>query len=121
MKFSVFVALIGSTAAIRYYPGCNQAAPAPEPTPAPAPCQAEGNYCDAQGDLPLPAYSGSLDASGRLAQPGAGGADGYGSLSSENAASQQSIGASVLTIPDKNIVTDQAKVHESVAKGQRKA
>lgn len=120
MKFSVFVALIGSTAAVRYY-DC------PQPKPI-LPCQQKEQQqeqaqftCDDQQALPLPAYSGQLDAASRLPQPGAGGCDGYGRLSSESAASKTTIGASQLTIPDKNIVTDQAKVHESVAKGERKA
>jgi len=67
--------------------------------------------------LPLPEYSGKSSA--QLSQPGDGGADGYARLSSQSADASSSISASQITIPDKSFVTDQAKVHESVAKGER--
>lgn len=114
MRFSTFVALVGTAAAVRFESQCG----CPVATPAP---QYDCGCDDAK--LPLPSYAGSagLDASNKLAQPGAGGSDGYARLSSQSASSRSSIGASQISVPDRNSVTDQAKVHESVAKGERRA
>jgi hypothetical protein len=109
MKFSVFVALLGSASAVTF---CGNAPAAPV-------CGQQQFSCDDQSNLQLPAYNGN----NLKAQLGAGEGctDGYGKLSSESASSKTTIGASQITIPDKHIVTDQAKVHEEVAKGERQA
>jgi hypothetical protein len=118
MRFSVIVALVGSTAAIKVT-GCGNGAAANYCAPAPA--EQAGYNCDDQVPLPLPQYSGNLDASCRIPKPGAGGADGYAKLCAESAESSTAIAANQITVPDKNIVTDQAKVHEAVAKGEKKS
>ena len=120
MKFSVLIALVGAATASRYGQNgpasCGSAPAQPEP---------EAEYsCDGQAPLRGHSLRGSLNAAARLASPAAGDADGsigYGTLSAENAASSTTIGASQVAIPDKNIITDQAKVNEAVSRGSRKS
>jgi len=114
MKFAVFIALVGAASAARYN-NCGCAQP-PQEKP-----QAQEYNCDDQVALQANSLRGALDASAAIPQPGAGGCDGYGVLSSESAASRTCIGAAQVAIPDKNIITDQAKVQEAVSRGSRKS
>jgi hypothetical protein len=111
MKFTSIVALVGVATAIQYKQAndCGCAAPIEEP------------FCGCSGGAHLEAKTlrGSLDASARLASSQAG-CDGYARLSNQSAGSNTEIGASQYTIPDKNIVTDQARVSESVSRGGNK-
>lgn len=109
MKFAVFIALVGAASAARR---CG--VPVPESQPS-------GYTCDDQNALRPNSLRGALDANANIPQPGAGGADGYGVLSSESASSRTCIGAAQVAIPDKNIITDQAKVQEAVSRGSRKS
>jgi len=118
MKFSTIVALVGTASAIKHGASINYGCPPPQPVCEQSFCAGPGAGANGES-LPYPAYSGSLSA--QVSQPGEGGSDGFAKLSSEASENQSSISASQITIPDKNFVTDQAKVHESVAKGDRKS
>jgi len=112
MKFTSIVALVGAATAIQYKQaqdcGCS------------APAIIEEPFCGCSGaHLEAKTLRGSLDASARLAGSQAG-CDGYARLCNQSAGSNTEIGASQYTIPDKNIVTDQAKVSESVSRGGNK-
>lgn len=117
MKF-VLLALVGTISAAKWHnDGC---APKPAPTCQAAAPVAQEYTCD-QAALPVPSLRGALDAGARLPQPGMGGCNGYAVLSGESASSKTCIGAQQVAIPDKHLVTDQAKVNEGVNKGQKKS
>lgn len=136
MKFGVFIALVGAASAARGNWASAQAAAQAQAiangqasAQAAAQAQAASHYaapaatqysCDCVAPLAGATLRGALDAGSRLPTP-LGCNDGYGTLSAESAASETSIGAAQVAIPDKNIITDQAKVNEAVARGNRKS
>ena len=100
MKYTIAViALVGYTNAQCFPCGAPCETPLLE-CPAVAPCQLSG----AQAAL----RPGNYDNQG-----------GFAKLSAESAASQTQIGAQNIIIPDKNTVTDQAKVSECCSKGEK--
>jgi len=113
MKFSTLLALFGAIEAAKICP-CDQAVPEYS-----APCEQTCDNFDFSATRGSAGrLSGALNAAGRMA--GASREGTYGTLGSENAASNTQIGARNIVIPDKNTVTDQAKVSEAVSKGNNK-
>ena len=99
MKFTTLLALVGATQAAKICP-CDQAIP-----------QYQAHAAESCDDFDFSAtraaggrLSGALSAANRLAAASREGT--YGTLASENAASNTQIGASNIVIPDKNTVTD---------------
>lgn len=112
MQLSVLIALVGFATA----QSCTGLA-----APAPADCQFGGNgasYLNGAGAGGAARLSGALNANGRLAAASRGA--GFGKLSAQSAASNTRIGASNIVIPDKNTITDTAKVSEAVSGGSSK-
>jgi len=119
MQLSVLIALFGLASAQFDKCGCTSApAPAPAATCDFAGAYGAGNGAASGAGFAAPRLSGALNAGSRLARSARGA--GYGKLSAQSAASNTRIGASNLVIPDKNTITDTAKVSEAVSKGSSK-
>jgi len=117
MKFTSLIALVGATQAAKLCP-CSQAPQAQYQAPQADSCD-DFDFSGVNGGAAgYRGLRGNLNAGSRLAAATQDG--GYGRLASENAASSTQIGASNIVIPDKNTVTDQAKVSEAVSKGNNK-
>ena len=135
MKFTTFIALVGVATASRYGHAagaiasrmggdCGCAAPVPAPACEYAAAQSCGCAGGAggmggAGGFGRKGLSGALNAASRL--PAASyGDDNYARLCTESANSNTQISASQYTIPDKNTITDQAKVSQAVSNGSNK-
>jgi len=97
MKFATLIALVGATSAAKLgcAPQCEQVID----------CGCDAGYGRARGG-----------AAARLSGSSAN-SQGYAKLCSESAQSNTQIGGIQYTIPDKNTVTDQAKVSEAISSG----
>jgi hypothetical protein len=120
MKFTTLVALFGIAQASKLCPCDAKPACAYAPQSGCGPCsRGAGAGAGAGYGAHGAALTSGLDAGARLSASQQ--ASSYGVLCSENASSNTQLGNSNIIIPDKNTVTDQAKVSEAVSRGSNKA